>query len=833
MIFNIDATNNYMKMKNGKHSWLYLLLLTLLILSKTVIGQTSFKDLSSVNIEQLSDAQVKDFIVKAQLSGKDGSELIDAAKSRGMSADQIKQLQTRITNLTTTNTTTADDSGQGTRNVIVPLNNIAPANRAIDSLPKIFGADLFNGASTTFEPNLRLATPLNYILGPEDQLNINVYGNSLVNWKLNVSPEGNINIPGVGVVNVNGKTIEQATAAIKTKLAANNYAIGRGTSVQVTLGDIRSIKVIINGEVVRPGTYTLPSLATVFNALYASGGPNTNGSFRQVEVIRNNRIIKKLDVYDFLLKGNQSNNIALRDQDIIRVPTYRVRVEMAGEVKRPALYEVIPGESLQDVINFSGSFSDLAYSARIKVLQITDQQRSITDVYEADFKNYTPLRGDKYIVDRILEAFKNRVSISGAVIRPGDYELEKGLTLSRLIAKASGLRPDAFTERGIIMRNRADNTKEVLPFNVQSIINKTTPDILLQKEDVVSISSISDLRDKYEVNIVGEVRRPGNFAFAQGLTVEDVILNAGGFTQGASTKRIEVSRRINNTDPTKLNGTIAQVYTVSVDSLLGLNGGVKYQLQPFDVVSVYSLPGYEQLKTVKIEGEVMYPGYYSVQKKNERISDLIARAGGLTPSAFTEGGTLKRDNNSILGFDKNKVDTASLQRERIERARNAAKALTTPEATSIEPLRNDYVGIDLNNILKKPGTKADLILEDGDVLRIPKELQTVRVNGEVLYPSSVVYTSGKSFKQYVLNAGGYSNNAIKRKSYIVYPNGTVKGTGKFMFFNNYPDVKPGSEIYIPKKSESRRGLSTQEVVGVTSGLATLGAIIIGILNLSK
>ena len=558
------------------------------------------------------------------------------ARNAGLSDTQIQRLRERIASFNSSDTT-----GQAPRQLnYTPVTPVVPLQVTRKAGPKIFGEDLFNGTGSSFEPNLRLATPFNYILGPDDQLDVNVYGNSLDNWKLTVTPEGNINIPHVGVVNVTGKTIEQATAAIKSKLTANNFAIGHGTEVQVTLGDIRSIKVIIIGEVVKPGTYTLPSLATVFNALYSSGGPNNNGSFRKIDVIRNNRVIRKLDIYDFLLKGDQKNNIGLRDQDIIQVPTYNVRIEMSGEVKRPALYEVLPGETLQDVINFSGGFTDLAYTSKIQALQVNDNERSIVDVAEDNFKNYTPLRGDRYIVSRILESYKNRVTIGGAVLRPGSYALDRGLTIGKLIAKASGLRKDAFTARGSLTRLKADNTPEIISFSVKDIIDNPASDIALQREDLVSISSILDFHDQYNVTISGEVRNPANYAYADSMTVENLIIKAGGLTEGASPRRIEISRRIDNTDPNSLSGSIAQVFNIGVDPSLGLNS-TNFVLKPFDIVSVFTYPGFEKQKAIKIEGEVMYPGYYTITKKNERISDLLREAGGLTPSAFVEGGHLK------------------------------------------------------------------------------------------------------------------------------------------------------------------------------------------------
>lgn len=799
-----------------------------------MLAQTVPQNLSGVSVDDLSDAQINQLVRQAQATGLSDAQLIQQAQNRGMSAAQISRLQQRVAEARNNGGSIAASADTTIESRKLNYRPDSARNSSPDVfnaiVPKIFGADLFRNSNITSTPNLNLPTPVNYILGPNDQLNINVYGKSVANWKLNVSPEGNINIPNVGILNVAGKTIEQASASIKSKLAASNYAIDRGTSIQINLGNIRSIRVIVAGQVVKPNTYTLPSLATVFDALYACGGPNDNGTFRQIEIIRNNRIIRRLDVYDFLTKGDQKDNIGLKDQDIIQVPSYRTRVELTGEVKIPAIFEVLPGETLQNVINFAGGFTDKAYTARMKVIQISDQQYSIHDVVENDYSSHIPLRGDKYVVDRILNRYENRVHIEGAVFRPGDFELDKGLTLSQLIQKAAGLKEDAFTGRGNIIRLKPDNTTEILSFDVLGIMNKTVPDITLQREDIVQIASIFDLRDNYVVNIKGEVRSPGQFAYAENMSVQDLIVKAGGFTEGASPKRIEVARRINNSDPTAKNSAVAEVFSVNVDSQLKA-GDANFILKPYDIVSVYPLPGYEPQKTVKIEGEVLYPGPYAIEKKNEKISDIIKRAGGLTASADIEGGTLKRENIAILGIDKNKADTTNIAKEHDERLKRLQQVYKNTAPDSLPP-RNDYVGIDLQKILKNPNSNIDLILEDGDEIRVPKQQQVVRVNGEVLYPSAVVFEKGKSFSSYVSNAGGFSPRALRRGAYIVYPNGTVKSTHKFLFFNSHPAVKPGSEIYVPLKPE-RKGLGATEIVGLTTGLASLGAIILGILSLNR
>nr|WP_294795220.1 SLBB domain-containing protein [uncultured Mucilaginibacter sp.] len=804
--------------------------------------------MSSLNVDELSDAQIKQLMQQAQSSGLSDAQLLQMAQSRNMPAAQIQRLQTRIADIrrkdgssgnqnTNSGDTILQSRGRSYRQDTSENSNSGKSGDIFSTLrPQIFGSSLFrNSSAKTFEPNLRIATPVNYIVGPDDVLQINVYGNSLANWKLTVSPEGKINIPGIGTVNVAGKTIETATAMIKRTLAANRYAIGRGTEVEVNLGDIRSIKVMLQGQVLRPGTYTVSSLSTVFNALYAAGGPSDIGSFRDIELIRDNKIIRHLDLYDFLVKGSQKDNIGLKDQDVIRVPTYRLRVELKGEVKIPAIFEMKSGESLQDLIDFSGGFTDEAYTARIKINQVSDQQRRITDVVEADFKTYSPLRGDKFVVERILDRFENRVIIKGAVFHPGEFELQKGLTVSQLIKNAGGLKEDAFTGRASIIRLNPDNTTQHISFNLQDVISKASADILLQREDSVTVSSLFELRDKYKVTIKGEVRHAGEFVYADSMKVADLIVKAGGFSEGASAKRIEVSRRVFDSDPRVINSDVAQVFSVDVSGRLQENG-LGFTLKPFDIVSIYSLPGYETQKTVKVEGEVIYPGPYTIKKKNEKISDILARAGGLTMSADIDGSSLKRDNAAVLGVDRSKTDTNALNNERNARLRQFQRTYSAKDKDSLNvdtsQLRNNYIGINLRRILEKPGTGDDIILENGDVLRIPKKQQIVRVNGEVLYPSAVVYEKGKSFKGYVLNSGGYSAKALKRGAYIVYANGTVKGTRKFLFFNIHPSVKPGSEIYVPKKLPSPAN-TAQVILGFTTGLASLGAIVLGILSLNR
>ena len=857
------------------------ILLLFIVAAATVSSVSAQTNYSDVRVDDLTDAQIRQLIQRAESIGYTDIQMEQMAAAQGMKPAEIQKLRTRVEKIrsqeggsssgstdprrqipndpdrsrtyrkdidTAKNNNTVRENS--TRNGTKSKSN---TNREIDSdgkfedremerfdifeglKPKIFGADLFKNENLTFEPNLRMATPKNYIIGPDDELLVDISGDNEASYKLKVSPDGSIRLQYVGNVSVGGLSIEQAISKIRSSMADTYPGLRSGrTSVAVTLGNIRSIKVTVVGEVVRPGSYTIPSLYTVFNVLYDSGGPNQNGSFRKIQVIRNNKVVSTIDVYDFLLNGMQTGNIRLQDQDVINVPVYQTRVEMAGEVKRPALYEVLNTESLEDAIRFAGGFSNQAYTAQIKVLQNTNRERKITDIEADDFINYNPLNGDKFIIETILDRFANRVEVIGAVFRPGQYELDEGLTLKSLISKADGLTEDAFLNRGYISRLNADNSLSLLSFDVAKVLAGTHPDIKLQREDQVTISSIFDLREEYEVSIQGEVREPGTFQYADNMNLESLIQMAGGFKEGATPNRIEISRRIKNSDATSASARTAEVFTVNVDQNLKIQD-TDFVLKPFDIVSIRSSEGYQVQRQVKMEGEVLYPGTYTITRKDERISDIIKRAGGLTPLAYPEGASLKRPgrsdvNNpdSLIKKEEERYKLLNLRRLQQDGDRDEDYDKDSVEK-EIEILRSDLVGINLDQILRKPLSRQDLILEDGDIIRVPKELQTVSVTGEVLKPNSIIYVKGRSFRNYIDGSGGFSYNAYKRGAYIVYSNGSVAGAKKFLFFNNYPKVKPGAEIFVPKRAERER-LNAQAWIGIGTAFASLAAIVVTLIR---
>ncbi|WP_417765070.1 SLBB domain-containing protein [Solitalea agri] len=788
-------------------------------------------DLSSVKVDNLSDDQIRQFIVQAKKSGYSDTQLEQLALQKGMPSSEIAKLRKRIDKLG--GFEEVQNGAAGTSKVSDGQSREFDKDELVenpgDGTPsgsKIFGAEIFNNKRLSFEPNLKMATPQNYQLGPGDQLILDIYGVSEANYQLTVSPEGSIRIPYIGPVTVSGLTIEQARKKISNQLASVYQGMKSGqTSVNITLGNIRSIKVVILGEVKLPGTFTLPSLATAFNALYSSGGPSANGSFRNIKIIRNNKVVSVIDVYDFLINGDQSKNIRLQDQDVIKVSPYDTRVEIAGEVKRPGLFEVKANESLADVLKFTGGFTDDAYRQVIKVVRNTAKEKSVADVSSELFEMFTPKTGDVYTIEKILDRFENRVQINGAVFRPGKYALETGMTLSQLLIKAEGVREDAFMNRGIVYRLKNDLTPEIVSFNVTDIISGKASDLALKREDIVTISSKFDLKENYTFSIQGEVMNPGVFPYAENTRLADLILLAGGLRDKASLSRIEVSRRLKSVDSLSKEATTAQLFQFSLNKdLTDLGGAGNFILEPFDEISIRPAPGYQEQKNVKLEGEILYPGLYALVTKNERISDVIKRSGGLSPLAYSEGAVLIR-RKKLTGTDR------LLQEQKLEALEKQSRDSVKSSKVIREELHDQttLLGINLPKILGNPGSKYDLLLEDGDVIKIPTHLQTVDVKGEVLFPVLIRYDKGRGFKDYILGAGGFSAKALKNKSYVVYANGSVSSTRNFLFFRSYPSIKPGAEIYVPVREDKER-LSTAGIIGLTTSIVSMAALIISVLQ---
>ncbi|ATL46254.1 capsule biosynthesis protein [Chitinophaga caeni] len=812
---------------------LLLVQLLLLFMSITAMAQVPTVDpeaLKQVNIDQLSDAQIKQIVTEMQKNGVTLDNIDSYAEAKGIPAAQVSKLKQRIRTLNLEGDLSAANKGNADNNLYDGERSVdweaggqtKPSKKGVQS--KVYGAQLFSNKNLTFEPNLRMATPPNYRLATGDELLIDVYGYNETQMRLKVNAEGYIRVPNLGPIYVNGLTIEDATRRITKQLATIYSAINTGnTSVQVNLGNIRSIRVLLIGEIETPGSYTLPSLATIANALYVSGGPNNNGSFRDIQLIRNGQPVVTFDLYDFLNKGDLSNNLVLQDQDIIKVNPYQTRVELSGGVKTPGIFEVKPGETLKDVIRYAGGYTDAAYKELIRGFRINNREREVIDIPQAEIATYELHSGDKFEVDSVLNRFSNRVVISGAVFHPGNYSLESGMTIKDLISKADGVREEASLTRGLIRRFKEDMTPQMINFNVKDVLSGAS-NIQLRREDSVIIYNKFELQEDFTVHISGLVNIPGRFSYAEGMQLEDLILLAGGLQDAASLQRVEISRRIRSQENTGNDTALAIIQHFDITPGMAVsNEMTHFELQPFDEVMVRKSPSYTEQADVNIGGEVLYPGSYTINSKKERISDLIRRSGGLRPDAYAEGAVMVRRtfvnaSDSVLLHNKLEVyynkleDSASVNRFKSDVQRNM-----------------QLVNIDLPAILKKPGSKDDLFLEEGDIIRVPKKLQTVQVFGEIYFPKKIRFTKENSFRDYVRGAGGFTAQALKRRSYIVYANGTVKGTKKVLFFNSYPKLKPGAEIYVPAKA-SQRGLSGQEVLGISTGVASLALIITTIIN---
>lgn len=783
-------------------------------------------DLSNIKAGDVSEEQVNQVAGYLLQNNISNQQAYDMLITKGMSPVEALALRARIEELTNSQspalgslpTPAAAESRYSNQR---RYTDSAVKTVKVDNPKRIFGLEIFNNGVLSFEPNLNIATPVGYIIGPGDEININIYGYQEAKYNLKVGPEGDINVPYVGVMYVAGLSIEQASEKIKNKLSASGYSnIRTGlTKVAVTVGRIRSIKVTVLGEVVNPGTYTLPSLATAFNALYLSGGPNDIGSMRKIEIIRNGRVIDVLDIYDFLVKGVQKGNINLRDQDVIRIPAYDVRVGLEGQVKRTGLFEIREGESLADLLNFAGGFSDSAYTASITAYKATDKDRRIIDIPRTQFATYQPGRSESFVVKQLVGRFRNRVRIEGAVYLPGDYELTEGMTLQNLIQKAQGLRENAFVNRGLITRLQDDLTPEYISFSPIDVMQGNTQ-IVLKPEDNVLINSIGQLREQTTVTITGEVRNGGVFPFYENMSLKDLILLAGGFTNAAFPHKIELGRRIITDSITLESRQVSEVIEISTVEDINVRGA-DINLQSFDNVVVRRNPIYQQQAHVRVEGEVLFPGQYILQSKDDKISDILYRAGGLTQHAYKIGGYVTRINRrsviSQLNSDKiNKIqqtlrDTTETVRQEVDRT-------------------FDQIAVDINSILKSPGNRYDLVLQEGDVITIPKKKMDVRISGQVLFPTRVVYEEELNIKDYLGRAGGTTDNARKGKIYVLYPNGNAAKTGRFLFFRNYPEVMPGSEVIVPKKHEvEKRRLTTGEIVGITTALTSFAGVLLSVL----
>ncbi len=783
------------------------------------------KDLSQIKVDMISAEDLTKLKTQMAAMGMTPDQAEQLAISKGMLASEAAKLKLKLGNaivITTNENKTIGEKNSTTRENNEP--ELLEKNKKNATLinPMIFGSELYSEASLSFEPNLKLATPLNYILGPEDQLIVSVYGVQEYNGNLTVSPDGAISIPNVGEIKVAGLTIEAATQKLKNIMGNGVYSYLKsgGSKLSVSLGKIRTISITIIGSN-KPGNYRVSSLSSIFNALFIAGGPSRFGSFREIELLRNNKVERKIDLYRFLVDGNQSDNISLKDNDVIRIPAYKTRIELKGEVKRPGIFEVLPGESLSKILNYASGFTDEAYMNSVKVFQRNEKEKQIQDLQSSQFGVYIPKSGDVVEVSKILDRYRNRITIKGAVFRPEQYELVSNMHIADLIKRADGLKPDAYSERGQLVRLNDNLSKTFLSFDISKALNgDPINNHLLQKDDEVIISSVSDLKDKFQVTIQGEVRNPGKFDFVDKITLKDLILQAGGFTDAAF-KNVEIARLLKRDSLIATDNKITTIIKTEINNQnLSSNGGEVITLLPFDVITVRKLPGYQIPESVIIDGQVQFPGPYTLGNSQERVSDILKRAGGFTPDAFPNGAYIKRYKSN------NEKESAKEAFDKLQKASNDSTDILEKDI-----LREfDKIPLAIEKILKNPGSMEDFILKSKDEIYIPKFDGQVKISGEVLLNTQVPFDSDKSLKYYISSAGGFTSNALKKKTYVVYANGKAEATSSFLFFKSYPKLEPGCELIVPKKRE-KRASNTAEIIGIASAVASLAGVTLAILKL--
>ena len=686
---------------------------------------------------------------------------------------------------------------------------------------EIFGHNLFRNTNLSFEPSANLATPISYRLGPGDEVIIDIWGASENTIRQTISPEGDIQVKDLGPVHLNGMTVKEANQYLQREFSKIYSGIGGNepnSQIRLTLGDTRTIQVNIMGEVSVPGTYSLSAFSTVFHALYRAGGVNKIGSLRGIKLVRNGKTIENLDVYEFIMKGKMNDDIRLQEGDVIIVNPYESLVEIVGKVKRPMYYEMKPTETVANLLEYAGGFTGDSYKKAIRLIRKSGREHQVFNVDEMDYSVFRLDDGDLVTVDAVLDRFENKVEISGAVYRSGLYQLDGEVnTVKQLIKKAEGLRGDAFLNRVLLDREHEDLSHEIIAIDLNGLLNGTVADISLQKDDHLYIPSVNDLKEEETVSIYGEVLNPGTFLYSDKMTIEDLVVQAGGLREAAATTRVSVTRRIKDPKSTAYSSKLAETFAFDIKDGLVI-GDADFYLQPFDMVQIRRSPAYKVQRTVSISGEVLFSGSYALLKKNERLSNLIKRAGGITPDAYIKGGRLIRRMND---------EERRRERDALRMARNG-EGKDSISVAKLAITETYTVGIDMEKALANPGSDYDVVLREGDVIYIPEFVNTVKISGSVMYPNTVAWEKGAKLKHYINMAGGYGNMAKKKKAYIIYLNGTVvrakRGDSKL--------IQPGCEIVVPSKAEKQH-MKFAEILGLSSTTATMAAMVATLVNAFK
>lgn len=816
----------------------------------------------------MTDQQIMEFVVKEHEAGTSQAQIVTKLMQRGVTIEQIRRIKTKyerqtkgdglgVKDITTTGSstdrarknngqtkedpntvsqyrtkdgntvrsTTYDETNPDFTQIQRELSSFMPDSMEIYDLEymerlkqqdknkrQVFGRDIFNNKDLTFEPNMNISTPQNYLLGPGDAVFIDIYGASQKTIDGTISPDGTITIDGFGPISISGLTVSQANKKLRTTLGARYSS----SKISLTVGQTKTIMVNVMGNVNAPGTYTLSAFATVFHALYMAGGINDIGTLRDIKVFRNGRQITAVDIYDYILNGKLTGNIRLSEGDVIMVGEYDCLVNITGKVKRPMFYEMKRSESVGTILKYAGGFTGDAYKKSIRLVRKAGTQYSVYNVGEFEQNTFKLEDEDSLSVDSILPRFQNMVELKGAVFRPGMYQVGGSISSVRqLIESADGVTEEAFTPHAVMHRMKSDRTLEVLSVDLQGILNGSVADIPLRNEDVLYVPSKKELQEEKTITIHGEVIYPGIYKYADNETIEDFILQAGGLKDAASMKKVDVSRRIINQYATSSSDTIAKIYTFSIKDGFVIDGQQGFTLQPFDEVYVRTSPGYVEQQNITVEGEVLYPGEYTLAKKNQRLSDIIKQAGGFTNWAYIKGARLER---TITPDERLRMQTV----QKMLNAQNSEK--DTIDISKMNFGTTYYFAIDMEKAINNPGSTADVILREGDKIFIPQYINSVKISGNVMYPNTVTYHKGKSVNYYVKQAGGYGDHAKKSKTYIIYMNGAVAQVGHGI------NIEPGCEIIVPSKQKAQK-MSTAEVVALASGTASLATMIATIANL--
>ena len=771
-----------------------------------------FLFVSTALFAQMSDQQVMQELLKYQNSGLSQQQIVLELSKKGVPVTQLQRIKEQYENQQNVTNSAVDSNYDPRENTFRDASEVQVITaQTPQAAPeeRVYGQNFFSAGNLTFAPNMNMPTPANYVLGPGDELIIDVWGDSELNVRYTIAPDGHITVPGLGRIQLSGLNVKQAESKIRSEFSSIYSDLGSYTPrtfLGVSVGNVRTIKVNVMGEVITPGTYTLSSFASAFHALYVSGGPNKIGSLRNIRIFRSGDVIATVDLYEYLMRGNNTRDITLRDGDIVKVEPYGILAQVTGEVKRPMWYEMRPSETLHDLLQFAGGFSGNAYKANVSLLRKGSSEMEAYTLNEPEYAYFNLKDGDQVAVGNILDQYSNMVEITGAVYRPGKYAIGDQIkTVRDLISIAQGITGDAYVHRALLYRQQDDLKQTMQSFDLDALMSSRIADIPLQKNDRLHIPSIFSIEDSLTVYVGGEVRAPGNYPYAENMHLEDVVLRAGGLRESASTAQIDVFRRFKDPASTTSSSQTGQALRFSLRDGEIISSDTTFVLHPFDQVVIRRSPGYEAQQNISVRGEVLFDGQYAKIKKDERLSSFIQRAGGLTEYAYAKGARLSRQLNEA---ERRRTRDALL-----------ARATAEGDSTYIEDMdfSTQYVGIDLEKALKKPGSDDDIILRQGDEIFVPQYESTVKISGGVLYPNTVTYNKRMSLESYVRQAGGYSRLAMKNKPFVIYMNGKVAS-------GRWAKIEPGCEIIVPERPE-RESVGIQNILGMSTTLASLALII--------